>query len=127
VSSLREYVSQKVRKISVVESDETFFLESDKGKKFISHREPRKRGGVATQRGISKEQICVVVAQDRNGQVISQMAGKGRVKSTDIEQVLGNYIDTSALLCSDTATNYKSFRKIRDYGTKLSICEKVFM
>ncbi|MDU3869237.1 MAG: IS1595 family transposase [Bacillus paranthracis] len=95
----------------IVESDETFFLESDKGKKSITHREPRKRGGVATKRGISKEQICVLVAQDRNGQVISQTAGKGRIKSTDIDKVLGSFIDTSALLCSDTATNYKKFAK----------------
>lgn len=95
----------------IVESDETFFLESDKGKKSITHRKARKRGGVATKRGISKEQICVLVAQDRNGQVISQMAGKGRIKSTDIDKVLGSFIDTSALLCSDTATNYKKFAK----------------
>lgn len=83
------------------------FFGSDKGKKSITHRNPRKRGGVATKRGISKEQVCVLVAQDRNGQVISQMAGKGRIKSTDIDKVLGAFIDTSALLCSDAATNYK--------------------
>ncbi|GKU82843.1 hypothetical protein NCCP28_22390 [Niallia sp. NCCP-28] len=80
-------------------------MESDKGKKFLSHRYARKRGGVATKRGISKEQVCVIVAQDGNGQVISQIAGKDRIKSTDIDNVLGAFIDTSALLCSDTATN----------------------
>lgn len=109
LNALRSLGNQTLK--GIVESDETFFLESDKGKKSIIHREPRKRGGVATKRGISNEQICVVVAQDRNGQVISQMAGKGRIKSTDIDKVLGNYIDTSALLCSDTATNYKKFAK----------------
>ncbi|GAJ41742.1 hypothetical protein GGQ95_001706 [Anoxybacillus rupiensis] len=31
----------------IVESDETYFLESEKGKKFIAHRKARKRGGVA--------------------------------------------------------------------------------
>ncbi|MGW9103409.1 IS1595 family transposase [Priestia megaterium] len=109
LNALRSLGNQTLK--GIVESDETFFLESDKGKKFLSHGEARKRGGVATKRGISKEQVCVVVAQDRNGQVISQMAGKGRIKSTDIENVLGAYIDTSALLCSDTATNYKKFAK----------------
>jgi hypothetical protein len=39
------------------------------------------------------------------------MAGKGRIKSTDIYKVLGQYLDTLALLCSDTATNYKKFAK----------------
>lgn len=46
----------------IIESDETYFLESDKGKKQVEHRKPRKRGGVATKRGISNEQINVVVA-----------------------------------------------------------------
>lgn len=93
----------------IIESDETFFLESEKGKKNITHRKPRKCGGVAKKRGISKEQICVVVAHDRNGQILSQMAGKGRVTAVELDKVLGNHIDTSALLCTDTATNYKKF------------------
>jgi transposase-like protein len=80
----------------IIESDETFFLESENGKKGITHREPRKSDGVASKRGISNEQICVLVALDRNGEVISQMAGKGRIKSTDIDRVLGAYIDPSS-------------------------------
>jgi hypothetical protein len=75
--------------ISIVESDETFFLESDKGKKNLTHRKPRKRGGSASKRGISKEQICVVVAYDRNGQILSEVAGKGRITALDIDAVLG--------------------------------------
>lgn len=31
----------------IIESDETYFLESEKGKKQITHRKPRKRGGKA--------------------------------------------------------------------------------
>lgn len=61
------------------------------------------------KRGISKEQICVVVAHDRNGQILSQMAGKGRISAIELDEVLGSHIDTSALLCTDTATNYKKF------------------
>lgn len=97
----------------IVESDETFFLESDKGKKMITHRKALKRGGVAKKRGISKEQICVVVAHDRNGQIFSQKAGKGRITAIEIDEVLGKYIDTSALLCTDTATNYKKFAQMK--------------
>lgn len=97
----------------IIESDETFFLESDKGKKGIVHRKPRKRGGVAKKRGISKEQVCVVVAQDRNGQIVSQFAGKGRISAKEIDHVLGEYIHPSALLCSDSATNYKTFAKMK--------------
>lgn len=55
-------------------------------------------------------EYCVVVAHDRNGQILSQVAGKGRVTATELDGVLGEYLDNSALLCTDTATNYKNSR-----------------
>ena len=97
----------------IVESDKTFFLESDKGKQMITNRKARKRGGVAKKRGISKEQICVVVAYDRNGRIFSRKAGRDRITATEIDEVIGEYIDTSALLCRDSATNYKKFALIK--------------
>jgi transposase-like protein len=95
----------------IIESDETYFLESDKGKKRITHRNPRKRGGKAKKRGISKEQISVVVAHDRNGNILSKMAGLGRITTEDINQTLGKYLDEDVVLCTDSATNYKAFAK----------------
>ncbi len=50
----------------IVESDETFFKESFKGRK-VESREPKERGGRDPKRGISGLKIAVVVAQDRNG------------------------------------------------------------
>lgn len=112
----------------IIESDETFFLESQKGKKNITHRKPRKCGGVAKKRGISKEQICVVVAHDRNGQILSQMAGKGRVTAVELDEVLGNHIDTSALLCRDTATNYKKFAQMKGFQHEpINVSKKVYV
>lgn len=99
--------------LGIVESDETFFLESDKGKKNLTHRKPRKRGGSASKRGISKEQVCVVVAHDRNGQILSEVAGKGRITALEIDAVLGDFLDDSVLLCTDTATNYKKFAAMK--------------
>ena len=46
----------------ITEADETYFLESEKGARKLS-RLARKRGGSATKRGISKEQVCVLVAR----------------------------------------------------------------
>ncbi|MDM5239175.1 IS1595 family transposase [Bacillus cereus] len=97
----------------IIESDETFFLESEKGKKNINHRLPRERGGVASKRGISNEQICVIVAKDRQGNLVSRYAGRGRITHGEIEQSLGEYIDSSALLCTDSAKNYIAFAKSR--------------
>jgi transposase-like protein len=96
----------------IVESDETFFKESFKGRK-VEDREPKERGGRDPKRGISGLKIAVVVAQDRNGQVVVQKAGRGRVRAEEIDTVIGEYIDPSALLCTDTATNYKKFALVK--------------
>ncbi len=50
----------------IVEFDETYFLESEKGNHHLE-RKPRVRGSKAIQRGISKEQTAVLIIRDRNG------------------------------------------------------------
>ena len=54
----------------IVEADETFILESFKGKRRDLPRASRKRGGKAAKRGLSAEQIPVIVARDRTGATI---------------------------------------------------------
>lgn len=51
----------------IVESDETFVLESYKGKRSGMPRKARKRGGSAAKRGLSAEQIPVIITRDRQG------------------------------------------------------------
>jgi hypothetical protein len=51
----------------IVEGDETFILESFKGKRSGLPRAARKRGGKSAKRGLSAEQIPVLVARDRHG------------------------------------------------------------
>ncbi len=92
----------------VVESDKTFFKKSLKGRKTLG-RKPKKRGMKDKKRGISNLKIAVVVARDRNGQVIAQKDGTGQVRAEEIDAVIGSYINPSSLLCTDTATNYKKF------------------
>jgi transposase-like protein len=96
----------------IVESDETFFRESMKGRE-ITHRKAKKRGEKDEKRGISNQKIAVVVAQDRNGNAVARKAGTGRVKAEEIEAAIGKYIDPNSLLCTDTATNYKKFAKMK--------------
>ncbi|MDR6999110.1 IS1595 family transposase [Neobacillus niacini] len=96
----------------IVESDETFFRESMKGRE-VTHREPKKRATKDEKRGISDLKIAVVVAQDRNGNSIARKAGTGRVKATEIDELIGEYIPKTAVLCTDTAKNYKKFAKIK--------------
>jgi len=58
------------RLCGIVEADETFVLESFKGKRRGLPRAARKRGGKASKRGLSAEQIPVLVARDRTGATI---------------------------------------------------------
>jgi transposase-like protein len=52
--------------MGIAEADETFFLHSRKGQRHLD-RKPRRRGGTAAKRGLSKEQVPVLVARDRSG------------------------------------------------------------
>lgn len=101
----------------IIESDETFFKESLKVREVVD-RKAKKRGGRDKERGISNLKIAVVVAQDRNGQAKAQKAGTGRVRAEEIDAVIGDYIDPSSLLCTDTATNYKKFALIKELKHK---------
>ncbi|MGO4479997.1 IS1595 family transposase, partial [Massilia sp. 2TAF26] len=60
----------------IAEADEMYVLESHKGSRHLD-RPPRRRGGKATKRGISNEQVCILVARDRSGQTIDAVTGKG--------------------------------------------------
>lgn len=56
------------RLTGVAEADHTYFLRSAKGERYGLLRKARKRGGKASQRGLSREQVPVLVARDRAGQ-----------------------------------------------------------
>jgi len=66
------------RLTAIVEADETFRLESQKGSRRLN-RNPRKRAGVAKRRGINREHDCLLVARDRTGQTIDFHTGRGQV------------------------------------------------
>jgi transposase-like protein len=92
----------------LTEADETYLLESDKGQRELS-RKPRKRGGHATQRGISDEQVCVLVARDRSGQTLDFVTGKGPLTEPRLRAALKPALDADALLVSDANPTYTAF------------------
>jgi transposase-like protein len=53
--------------VGIAESDETYFLRSNKGQRKGLGRDSRHRGGKAAKRGLSNEQVPVLVARDRSG------------------------------------------------------------
>lgn len=60
--------------VGIAEADETIFLHSRKGQRGLD-RKPRRRGGGAAKRGLSKEQLPVLVARDRSGATASIIQG----------------------------------------------------
>ena len=61
----------KARKLTgIVEADETYVLESRKGARNLE-RKARRRGGKASKRGLSDEQVPVLVVADRGGATVS--------------------------------------------------------
>jgi hypothetical protein len=85
----------------ILEMDETYFLYSEKGKRKVEGRKPRKRGGSSSQRGISKEQVCVLVARDRQKVTYSEVVGQGRIVKTRLKEAIGSKLSPSNVLCTD--------------------------
>lgn len=99
-----------------IEADETYILESNKGQKDIVAqygRKPRKRGGKASKRGISNEQVCILVATDNQNNTVFEIAGKGRLTQKAVFQILGNKIRKQrinrAIFVTDKHPSYLEF------------------
>jgi transposase-like protein len=84
----------------VAEMDETYLLESYKGRKVVG-RAPRKRGGRAARRGTSREQIPVLVARERSGVTTDYVLTDTR--KTAIMALLKPLLPADAVVCSDGA------------------------
>lgn len=84
--------------VGIAEADETFFLHSRKGQRRLA-RKPRRRGGRAAKRGLSKEQVPVLVARDRAGATASIiLAADGKA---DLVAALKPLLPSDTILCTD--------------------------
>jgi len=92
----------------MVEADETYLLESQKGSRCLD-RPPRRRGGVTKRRSINRDHDCLLVARDRSKQTLDFHTGRGPVSSTQLERSLGPALAPDALLISDSARAYVGF------------------
>jgi len=94
----------------IVEADETFLLESQKGSRTLQ-RPARRRGGRAAERGISSELDCILVARDREGRTIDAVTGRGALTAAQLERDLLPRLDRQALLVSDSHAAYRAFAR----------------
>jgi transposase-like protein len=93
---------------AIVEADETYRLESQKGARKLT-RQPRKRGGVAKRRGIGPQHDCLLVARDRGGQTLDFHTGRGPVTAAQLDVCLRPVLPADVLLVSDGAVAYRRF------------------
>jgi transposase-like protein len=89
-----------------VEADETYFLYSEKGSRKLD-RPARKRGGKASKRGLSDEQVPVLIARDRNNATADEILPDRSAES--LSTALKPVIAKTAVLVSDGAAAYCAF------------------
>jgi transposase-like protein len=94
----------------IAEADETFLLESQKGARNLQ-RTARKRGGKASKRGISKEQVCILVVRDRSGNTVDFVTGRGPVTVAQLKEHLRPVLAPDALLVTDANKAYRTFAR----------------
>ena len=87
--------------VGIAEADETYFLKSFKGKKQGMTRTPRKRGGKASKRGLSDEQIPVLICRDRTGSTADFVLEKA--DKANIGAALKPIMANDAVLCTDSS------------------------
>ena len=102
--------------LGIVEADETYILSSRKGSRAWKKgkegdtpadppdRKPRKRGGKAKKRGLSLEQVPILVAADRSGATFSAVLPS--VSAVALTAALKPVIGPDALLVTDGGTRY---------------------
>jgi len=93
----------------IVEGDEMFVLESFKGKRSDLPRPSRKRGGKAVKRGLSAEQIPIVVVRDRHGATFDTVLPK--LNRASMAAALGDVLAGAETFCCDGGKSIVAFAR----------------
>ena len=89
----------------VIEADEAYVLESQKGVP-VTTRKPRKHGETATKRGLSDEHFCICVAADRDQRIVVRCVNRGNPSAEDIEEAFSAQINESGVFLCDGKRAY---------------------
>jgi transposase-like protein len=92
----------------VCEADETYVLESEKGRKFPEsyHRKPRKHGAMASKRGISSEYVCVCTSVTGSGENLAVAVNRASPSKAEILDVFGERVSGDAVILCDGKPEY---------------------
>lgn len=92
----------------IVEADETYFPESEKGQHHLK-RQSRHRGGMSKKKGIVYKLIPVLVVRDRTGKHFDQIMAKTDKKS--YTKLLPQLLSEETILCTDGSGSFKEAAK----------------
>ena len=99
----------------VVEADEAYVPESEKGTKFRpdAKRKPRKRGTTASKRGLSDEQICICTAvQRKSGDLVVKSENQARPSTEDVVDIYTGHVKKGTLFLTDGMNVYPKLGKV---------------
>lgn len=102
---LEEAVAASAPLEVLIEADETYMPESQKGTK-VTQRKPRRHGESSGKRGLSNEQMCVCVATDRDNHVIARCVNRAKPSSENLVEALASHIAGESVLLCDGAASY---------------------
>lgn len=102
---------QSVKLDGVVECDETYELVSFKGNHknssvFQMPRKPRKRGGHASKRGLSTEQVCVTCGVNLGGKSVGRVSNLGKPSFRELGSVLDGHVAAGSVMVTDSHRGY---------------------
>ena len=92
----------------VCEADETYVLESAKGRKIPAdyHRKPRKHGAKASKPGLSNEYICVCTSVDSDNKCMTAAINRATPSKAEIEQIFGDKVSADTVILCDGSKGY---------------------
>ena len=86
----------------IAEADESYFLDSCKGQRALL-RKARRRGGKASQRGVSKSQVPVLMVRDRAGATANIIVA--RTSAAELSAALAPLLPKDTVLCTDSSSS----------------------
>lgn len=102
---------------NIQEFDETYVLESEKGKKFgpNAKRPPRKRGQKASKRGLSDEQVCIMTGVGRKTTpAYAKSVNRASPSKSEIQEAFEGHIEEGTIVFTDGAKNYSVLQDAYD-------------
>ena len=105
----------------IVEADETFFEESQKGARKVKGRRARKRG-FTSYVGDKKTKICVLTAIDRNKSSYVKPVGFGGLEKDDVI-LLQRHIVKDSILITDGNRTYRNLNNVKLKSLKFGKAE----